>query len=117
MIAGQISQVKIPTISLEVAGVTYLAVIDTGFNGYLELPSGLRSVLPSRYTGRVKSLLAGGQCIEEETYLVHFPFDGEVIEANVTFVDGEKILVGTQMLRNHRLEIDFPAGTVVLQQA
>lgn len=48
---------------------------------------------------------------------MHFPFDGEVIDANVTFVSGDKILIGTQMLRKYRLEVDFPAGTVVLQRA
>jgi hypothetical protein len=47
--------------------------------------------------------------------LVDFPFDGRTVHAEATFVSGSEILIGTQLLRQHRLEIHFPAQTVVLE--
>jgi predicted aspartyl protease len=42
------------------------AIIDTGFNGDLELPESLRISLKVRFVSRVTSLLAAGQSIEED---------------------------------------------------
>jgi predicted aspartyl protease len=52
------------------------AIIDTGFNGDLELPERLRSSLHAQFVGRVTSLLAANQRVEEDVFLVDFPFDG-----------------------------------------
>ena len=49
-------------------------------------------------------------------FIVDFPFDGEVNAADVSFVDGDEILVGTAMLRGYRLEGDFVARTVNLER-
>ena len=63
----------------------------------------------ARHLGRLTSALAGGQTIEEDVYLVDFPFDGRPVLAEATFVLGTEILVGTRLLREHRLKIDFVA--------
>jgi hypothetical protein len=60
--------------------------------------------------------LAGGQEIEEETYEVDFPFDGKVLKAEATFVGEADILVGTHLLREHRLDVNFPAATVLIER-
>ena len=117
MITGRVSKSLIPVITLEIGGIPFDTVVDTGFNGYLELPNILRSTLQPRFAGRIKSLLGGGQRIEEDVYLAGIPFDGELVEASVTFVDGDKVLLGTQMLKNHRVVIDFKALSVVLDRA
>ncbi|MCE9552793.1 MAG: hypothetical protein K8T91_05380 [Planctomycetes bacterium] len=111
------SKTLIPVVSLEIGGIIFDAVVDTGFNGYLELPNILRSILQPRFAGRVKSLLGGGQRIEEDVYLVSIPFDGDLVEASATFVDGDKILLGTQMLKDHRLVIDFKGLSVLVDRA
>lgn len=117
MIRGSVSSEGLPVIVLEVAGQPWLATIDTGFNGDLELPTELRSKLPVEFIGRVASLLAGGQRVEEDAYAVDFPFDGETVRAEATFVSGPEILIGTHLLMSHQLTIDFPQRSVSVDRA
>ena len=106
----------VPLVYLPVHGQTWLAIIDTGFNGALELPERLRPLLPHSYAGLVSSVLAGGHRLREESYRVEFPFDGETIRPHATFAPVNEILIGTRLLRDYRLEIDFPARTVRLER-
>ena len=115
MLTGTVTDDGIPIIQLFMAGQTWPAIIDTGFNGDLELPDSLRTAVNAQLIGRVSSLLGGAQQVEEDIYLVDFPFDGQVIRAEAAFVPGREILLGTQLLRLYRLEIHFPARTVVLE--
>jgi predicted aspartyl protease len=116
LIAGAVNADGVPVVILPVAGQTWPATIDTGFNGYLELPDALRSSANPRFIGRIYSFLAGGQTIVEDGYLVDFPFDGQTVRAETTFVTGGGVLIGTRLLRDYRLEINFVAGTVVLEK-
>ena len=116
MIRGTVSTDGVPTITLSIAGQDWHAIIDTGFNSDLELPEGLRGSLNARYVGRVTSALAGGQIIEEEVYLVEFPFDGQTVQAEATFVSGSQILIGTHLLREYCLQINFVSETVQLER-
>lgn len=116
MIRGMVSADGVPTITLPIVGQNWMATIDTGFNGDLELPFVLRNALNSRYVGRVISALAGSQTIEEDVYLVDFPFDGRVIQAETTFVTGYQILIGTHLLREYHLQINFVSKTVELER-
>ena len=116
MIYGTVSVNGVPTIALSIASQDWLATIDTGFNGDLELPEPLRNSLNARYVGQVTSALAGGQMIEEAVYLVNFPFDSKVIQAEATFVDGHQILIGTHLLREYRLQVNFVLQTVELER-
>ena len=116
MIEGTIDEKGLPIIILSIAGRGWKATIDTGFNGDLELPYALGSYLNPQFFGRGLSLLAGGQSLEEEHYLVDFPFDGEVVRALATFVSREEILIGTHLLADYRLLIDFPAAEVKLER-
>jgi hypothetical protein len=116
VILGTVTADGIPMLSLPVAGQSWPAVLDTDFNGDLELPNALRSSVNPRFTGRVLSALASGQSVEEDSYLVDFPFDGMTVLAEATFVPGTEILLGTHMLRNYRVEIHFPQGTVRLER-
>ena len=45
MIYGSVSDAGVPIITLAIAEQEWEATIDTGFNGYLELPETLRNVL------------------------------------------------------------------------
>ncbi len=107
----------VPTVLLPAAGKDWLATIDTGFNGDLELPEALRFSVNPRFIARILSHLAGGQKVNEDCYRVDFPFDGKLISATATFVADCEILIGTHLLRFHRLEINFPAATVRLERA
>ena len=116
MIRGIVTAAGVPTIILSIAGSDWSATIDTGFNGDLELPEALRAFLNARYLGRVTSALAGGQKVEEDVFVVDFPFDGAVIQAETTFVTGTQVLIGTHLLRQYNLRIDFVARTVELER-
>ncbi len=116
MILGNLSQEGVPTISLEIAGRRWPAIIDTGFNGDLELPADLREVVNAHHVGRVTSVVAGGHVIEEDIFLVEMAFDGRSIEATATFSPIEHILVGTAFLSDYLLEISFPRKTVRLER-
>ena len=116
MIRGIVTAGGLPIITLSIAGSDWTAIIDTGFNGDLELPECLRAFLNARYLGRVTSALAGGQKVEEEVFVVDFPFDGAVIQAETTFVTGTQVLIGTHLLRQYNLRIDFVAGTIELER-
>ena len=116
MIYGTVSVDGVPTVPLSIASQDWMATIDTGFNGDLELPEPLRNSLNAHYVGQVTSALAGGQTIEEAVYLVDFPFDGKVIHAEATFVDGNQILIGTHLLGEYCLQINFVIQTVELEK-
>jgi predicted aspartyl protease len=115
VISGTVSDDGVPIIMMPVAGRMWPGIIDTGFNGDLELPEALRALLNVRFIGRMSSLLASGQQIEEDVYLVEFPFDGQTVRVEATFVPGSEILIGTQLLRSYWLEINFPQQTVRLE--
>jgi clan AA aspartic protease len=117
LIIGTVTDERVPMIELELAGNKWNAVIDTGFNGDLELPLELLGQLHCTFAGRIKSYLAGGLVIKEDVYDVEFPFDGERVLATATFSPGNEILIGTRLLKSYRLEIDFPARTLLLARA
>ena len=116
MLRGVVSAEGVPTITLTIAGKDWLATIDTGFNGDLELPEELRAVLHARYIGRSTAALAGGQSVEEDSFIVEIPFDGQTVQAESTFVVGSGILIGTHLLREYSLRIDFVSKTVFLER-
>ena len=80
MIRGIVSDDGVPVIGLVLGGRTWSAIIDTGFNGYLELPERLRPYVNARFIGRLESALAAGQSIVEDNYQVEFPFEDRVVE-------------------------------------
>lgn len=116
MIHGVVSENGVPTVTLPVAGQSWPAIIDTGFNGDLELPETLRSHVNARFKGQFHSLLAGGQRVVEDTYQVEFPFEDRTVIAEATFVSGQEILIGTNLLRQYRLEIHFPLASIKLER-
>ena len=73
--------------------------------------------MKAQFIGHLESALAAGQTILEENYVVEFPFDGETLEIEATFAPGDEILVGTSLLRNHRLEIDFQERFVLIDKS
>jgi predicted aspartyl protease len=116
LIEGYIDQLGVPVIDIQFAGRTWVATLDTGFNGYLELPDELLGIVDARFLGRADSLLAGGNVVTEDHYEVRFPFDGDMRRVRATFSPGEGILIGTRMLVPYRLTIVFPDRTVFLER-
>jgi predicted aspartyl protease len=107
VIEGSVSAQGVPEIELAIGGSHWTAVVDTGFNGDLELPIELWDFVNPRYLCRMRSQLAGGRTIEEDCFLIDFVFDGQHVEAEATFVDEQALLIGTHLLQRHRLHVDF----------
>lgn len=116
MIPGTVSHEGVPVITLEIAGQNWSAIIDTGFNGDLELPEELREQLHGQPAGRLRSSLAGGRIIEEDAYTVDFPFDGRILNAIATFVPDTQILIGTNLLAEYELQIRFASRTLRIER-
>lgn len=85
MIVGRVSARGVPLIELPVGGKTWIAVIDTGFNGHLELPNELRRELRVDYWNDVEVALAEGIQFTEPHYLLKSPFHDRDMHAIVTF--------------------------------
>lgn len=117
MLTGFVDARGAPVVVLDIAGREWLAIIDTGFNGHFELPIACASAVNPEFLGRGRSTLAGDQTVAEDYYTAQVPFDGRIVDAVVSFVRGQEILVGTRVLETYRLEIDFPRRTVSLVRA
>jgi predicted aspartyl protease len=116
VISGTVTADGTPIVNLHIIGRSWVAIVDSGFNGDVELPEAPRQPLNAQFAQIIISNLAGGQQVVESAYWVEFPFDGRTVTAVATFVPGEEILLGTGLLREHRLEIDFPASTVLIER-
>jgi predicted aspartyl protease len=113
---GEVDDTGTPIVRLTVAGNEWVATIDTGFNGDLELPNILAPHFALTFVAESSTTLAGGQVIEEDIFSIQFPFDGEIVEAEASFAPTDGILIGTGLLRRHRLEINFVTRTVLLEK-
>jgi len=114
---GVVSPRGLPTVLLHDGGISLPATVDTGFKGDLELPLVLRDQVPGRWIGRIRSRLADGRVIEEDNFGLELTFDGEAVRAQATFAPVKHALIGTRLLRRHRLEIEFRSGSVLLQKS
>jgi predicted aspartyl protease len=116
MLVGVVNVDGVPVISYTVGGIDWTAIIDTGFNGGLELPDALRGTFPERPAAPVIYFLGGGQAIHQQAFEVEFPFDGRTVKAHTTFAPRTDILIGTGLLQDYRLEVNFVTRTVILER-
>jgi predicted aspartyl protease len=114
LIEGVVTDYGIPVILIPIAGRNWRAAIDTYFNGDIMLPWELADDVEAEYEGGVYSVLANGSRIREDSFQVSVPFDGEVVRASATFTRTDELVIGTRLLKRHRLEISFLAATVLL---
>ena len=98
------------------AGQNRTALRDTGFNGDLPLPEDLRNLVNPRPHARQKAVLATGESIEEDVFLIELDFDGQLSKSEVTFAQVDEVVIGTHLMRHHRLEINFVTKIVLLER-
>jgi clan AA aspartic protease len=91
------------------------AVIDTGFSGFLTLPSGSIAALDLTWKGRDVATLGDGTSCIFEVYIATVIWDGEyrVIDIN----ESETVpLIGMRLLRGYDLRIQaIEGGTVTVE--
>jgi predicted aspartyl protease len=116
MIPGIVNNDGLPCILLTLAGQDWLTIIDTGFNGGVELPLELKGEFNDQPFGEITAQLGGNKRIVEDSFLVDFPFDGELVPTIATYVEGKEILLGTLLLQSYSLTIHFARREVYLQR-
>ena len=85
------------------------AIIDTGYNGYVTLPSHLVSALELRFAGHRRGTLADGSVTVLDVYLAAVVWHGREQDVLVAQAAGTP-LVGMSLLRGSRMTMDVLEG-------
>jgi len=116
MATGVLTPDGMAVLEIELSGQLLPAVIDTGFEGGLQLPHSWYPRLQPPPYRQVTYQLGGGQILVQHTYLVTFALDGHTQTVETLFADSDEILLGVDAMREYRLVIDFPANSVTLER-
>lgn len=115
MIRGYVNANDEAVIEVEIIGSGPIeAVIDTGFSGFLVLPrthpycSALPVIASETYD------VAGGQRVTFDVALGQIHWMGQAMLVEILLSRGAEVLVGTQVFRGQRLEIDYTTRAVVV---
>ncbi len=89
-------------------------VVDTGFEGFLTLPSAVITKLGLHYLGQINAKLADNSNVATNVYLATILWNG--VEKDVAALGmGHRPLIGTALLEDYHLSIDFcDGGTVIV---
>lgn len=105
-----------PTMEIEVIGskrrVKLTALIDTGFSGYLSIPTRIARELGLELSGEQEVQLADGQWVNRLEFSGKVRFLSQTQNVTVFLTNGEIALVGTLLLSDCRLAIDFPGKKI-----
>jgi clan AA aspartic protease len=92
------------------------AVIDTGFNGFLCLPSAIIATLDLPWSGSDFVTLGDGSETSFDLYTAISIWDGKYCEIDVAESETEPLL-GMAMLYGYRLQVDTIEGGIVKIEA
>jgi len=93
------------------------ALIDTGFNGSLKLIPPFVAALGLEPSGRSPGvLLADGSRVELPTFTCLLQWFGELRQIEALAGSGAHTLIGTELLAELRLVLDYPAGIFTLER-
>lgn len=114
MISGHVNASREPIITISVKGPderesSIEAVIDTGFNGHLILPSQLIRRLGLSRLGSAGADLADGSRVSLDLFEATVLWDGKERPVAVLQTENEALL-GMSMLTGHRLTLDVVSG-------
>ena len=111
MIEGIVNENEEPVISISLIIKGKLlnssAVIDTGFNGYLSVPQKLADKSDWYFLGYEEYEIATGEKVTQSVYLGKIIFDGKEKETYILTSKSNDILIGTKLLRDKVLTVDF----------
>lgn len=111
---------KHPKIKLIVVGARKSslleAILDTGFDGYLSLPINIAVTLGIELTAIIPVEYADGRRSQELVFSVRVDFDGKEEIVPATLTAGAEALVGTALLANYELRVNFPRKKITLEK-
>ena len=90
------------------------AWIDTAFNGGLVIPRQHIERMRLKQASTTQAILADGRSVDLETFTCHSEWFGDVYRTQAVSSDGEFVLLGTLLLADRKLTIDYKAKTVAL---
>ncbi|MDZ7957908.1 MAG: clan AA aspartic protease [Aulosira sp. DedQUE10] len=96
----------------ERSGIEIECVVDTGFEGFLTLPPSVIADLGLPYLVNINANLANNSSVETDVYLAKIVWNG--VERNVAVLAMGRPLIGTALLEDYHLSIDFCEGGTVL---
>ena len=95
---------------------TVAVVVDTGYSGALTLPELVARELGLRSTQRRYVILANGQTEQVGACAARLLWNGQPIDV-LTHLMGDKPMIGTALLTNSRLSIDWwDGGDVIIEE-
>jgi clan AA aspartic protease len=96
--------------------VSVNAVIDTGFTGFLSLPSKIIAELELPWSYRDRATLGDGSETLFDVHNANIIWDGQFREIEINAADTDPLL-GMKMLRGFRLQVDTVQDGVVTIEA
>lgn len=88
--------------------------IDTAFNGGLVIPRQQIEQLGLKQGSTTQAILADGNTVDLETYTCYLDWFGQVHRTQVVANDGQTPLLGTMLLDQRQLSIDYAQKTLSL---
>jgi clan AA aspartic protease len=114
MITGIVNADFEPIISLSICGsdgkvYTQKAIVDTGFNGWLSLPSDLIAELNLEWKRRGRAILGDGTECVFDVYEAVLVWDGNMLTIPIDEADSEP-LVGMSLMEGYQLTVQVLEG-------
>jgi clan AA aspartic protease len=88
--------------------------VDTAFNGFLVFSRDLIDQLGLEQDAATDAILADGNFITLEAYICYVDWFGEIVAAQVIANDGRLPLLGTELLADRNLLVNYPQRIVSL---
>ena len=88
-------------------GARVTAWIDTAFDGHLVFPMSLIEELQLEPLVETEAILADGRKVTLETFICYLAWFGNLIPLQVIANDGQLPLLGTGLLEQHVLHVDY----------
>jgi clan AA aspartic protease len=111
-VVGLQAQIGIILCLLGSPNIEIKCVVDTGFEGFLTLPAAAIAKLELAYITKINANLADNSNVATDVYLATILWNG--IERDVAVLAmGRRPLIGTALLKDFHLSIDFYEGGAV----
>jgi len=91
-------------------------VIDTGFNGYICVPKKLIDGSDWEFLGIEEYELASGELMREKVFLGRVEIGMEKLIAFILSTNSSDTLIGTKLLKNKVLTINFADKTLKIEK-
>jgi clan AA aspartic protease len=92
-------------------------MVDTGYNGELILPESKIHKLNLEYVGTIDGELANGELIEMKLFKGRLQWIGGIVEVAIGSTESESPLLGTLLLTDCELHVNFRNGAVEISKA